>query len=1323
MATVQDPVHSSPPKHEAFVESQLSRARRRIRLFDTTAALLGFVAGSLVFMLVMVLIDSKLVLPSLVRQIACGAYALLALAYLGYTVVRPLLQTVNPYFAALRVEQAVPGAKNSVVNWLDLRERLLPPAIRGAVSARAARDVAQADLDRAISGRRVVWSGALTMAALVATLVVLSVLRPGPFFSLLNRLFSPFSEAAITTRTRLELLEPQGGNTVVPVNQPVNFRIRVEGKVPEANKTDSLRLKFRYSADEPVYQERTLEPTSGTREWGLRLPAFEVKNGFWYRIAGGDAETPEYRVEVRSTPLLTRFEVKYHYRPYLHRKDRKDTAPDLTDLRGTEVTLTAFTNRQVKDGVLNFQTFEGEEPLPPIQADLLPNHPDALRFRFVLERDALYRIRFTSSDGEASLDSIAYHIRVHPDKTPQVVLTKPGKEITLPADGTLAVEGSATDDFGLTDLTLRMQLKGGVALQPRVYRGDEKKPGQSLFRFDDGTFPRKLDYKDFVELAKLKDEQGRPVRLKPDDEIEYWLEATDNCDYPKPNVGRSETYVVKIQKKSDDSKQQEEQRKQLEQEQKQHQDKQNQELQKENQEKQDQAKQAEREQQQKNDLEREAENLQKQLDKEQKGNAKPQELQPEDKGQQKGHGDQKGQEQAGQDKGQPKDKPDPKQQAELKPEGKDGKQDPKNPQGDKGQPKPDGGQQGGDPNQNAGTDKPQDKPQQGKGPGEPKDASGKADAGQQQSGKPKDKGDGKPGDQPGEGKKEGNPQQKAVAGAAKGAQEKPGQAKGDQTPQPGGNSKPDDKKQTGQADKGLEKKEDVGARSSSGPKGDTKTAGGEAAKEVAAAKPEGGAGSGAQASNTGNRPGTKESGTGGSGTKPGQEATATDVLAKANAMKAGGAGKKQAVRDLQHIAKHARKPDVRQAAKEALEKEGESVADPNDAENQSGTEPGQEATAKDVLAKTKVMKAGGAGKKQAVRDLQNIAKHSRKPDVRQAAKEALEKEGESVADPNDAENESATKRGQDATAKDVLAKANGMKAGGAGKKEAVRDLQNIAKHAKDLDVRQAAKEALEKEGEQVQAPIDPKELSREQKAEQLKELETVKQKLADQLQDDEFFRKALKDAAKNKDLLEKLDLTPKEAEELLKEGQGKKREFEDKKNDLREKLQDEETLRRLFEEISKDKELLKKLDLTPQKSQEFAAEWQQQNVPNIKAMENDLRDKLKAGELLLRRFDEVAKDKDALRRLEMTPEQAEKFRRDMAKQMGEWREHLKELGDRPKTDTGPLPYSSGPRKIKPTGQGRDPLQSAGPLQPPAEFEKSTRDFSQEISRIKPKRDK
>src|SRR5205085_1604624 len=94
--------------------------------------------------------------------------------------------------------------------------------------------------------------------------------------------------------------------------------------------------------------------------WGTTLKADEVNDGLWYKVTGGDAETPVYRVTVRARPHVTRFEVTYRYRPYLCRKDRAGRYgpseslqwPDMKEPRGTEVSLVARTNRDWRSGHL-----------------------------------------------------------------------------------------------------------------------------------------------------------------------------------------------------------------------------------------------------------------------------------------------------------------------------------------------------------------------------------------------------------------------------------------------------------------------------------------------------------------------------------------------------------------------------------------------------------------------------------------------------------------------------------------------------------------------------------------------------------------------------------------------------------------------------------------------------------------------------------------------------------------------------------------------------------------------------------------------------------
>ena len=371
---------------------------------------------------------------------------------------------------------------------------------------------------------------------------------PRQFGSLAQRAFLPFEGIGIANKTTLTILEPTPADTTVPINQSVQFRVKVQGREPDARGQDAVKLLFRYSQSDPTWIERRFE--RGVDEWSYRLPGFELASGFWYKVSGGDFETAEHRVGVRSSPLVTGFEVKYTYRPYLKRPDYATQDPNLEGLVGTAVSLTVRTNRPVKQGWI---IIDGDKKL--IDSIPVPESREAMRFNLVLEQEGTYRIRYVADDGEPSGDSLPYTIKVIQDHAPEVKLTGPG-DVTLPLNGVLQPVGSAFDDFGITGMTLRMRIKDGPGLEPRRYRQNEKKS----FQLIDGTYPRDLNYSDIVELEKLKTEAGQPAKLEPNMQIEYWLEAADNCDYPPPgpNVGKSVPPMVITLAAASDPKQQKE---------------------------------------------------------------------------------------------------------------------------------------------------------------------------------------------------------------------------------------------------------------------------------------------------------------------------------------------------------------------------------------------------------------------------------------------------------------------------------------------------------------------------------------------------------------------------------------------------------------------------------------------------------------------------------------------------------------------------------------------------------------------------------------------
>jgi collagen type III alpha len=997
-------------RYDTFVAGQLARAERRVRALDLTAALLGFAAGTLAYAVVMVLVDRQFVLSLSARKAALFLYALGAAAYLWLAVLRPLRRRVNPYYAARQVERTLASAKNSLVNWVDLHDEPLPATIRGAVGQRAAKDLAQADLERAISGRRAGWAGGVAAVCFAAFLTAFFLLGGRQFFSFMGRAFAPFAfGGAVPTRTLITVVRPEGGDTTVTIGRSVTVVAEVTGKVPDPKGPEAVRLLYRYQDGAP-YQERLLNQEAGA-EWAATVAPIDVQNGFWYKVAGGDCETREFRVSVRSAPLITGFEAAYHYRPYVARVDEVRTERKIEALRGTEVTVLVRTNRTLKEARLDF---EGTQSGPKsLAGERQADDARAFRVRLVLDEPGQYRVLFTSQDGETYADPKLYPVVVITDQPPKVELTKPGQDVRLAANGVLQLEGQATDDVGVKSVTLRAQLVGGPKLKAKPYRSDDK------LRLPGGGYPLTLAYKDFVELGKVQSEDGSALTLRPGMELEYWLEAADACDYPKPNVAESKHYKVQIAEPEKDANKQRQEQQKAEQEQKQHEAKQDQELKQE-----DQARQEARKQEQ----ERQKEEARQREQERQNQNGEGGDKKPDEGKGEKSEGGKGGQ--GDKSEGAKSEEGNGEKGQDQRPGGaKDGGQDSKPGEGGKAGEQPGEGQKGADEQTKRQADELQ---------------------------KALDKRD----------------QQQGGEGGGQGAEKSESKPDGSQAGEAKGGGKDEGKQGEGQAGNGADQargSEGKGEGQKDGAKDAGENKGGAGDKQGAAANKEGGGGDPMNRGAEGKGGGPM----GQSGAEPGQarDKGPAGKQPERSAGKEGGTG--------EGAKGAAQEKSEGGSATERLAKKG----DPKDAGSQGANRPadGQpQGASKDKPAAEPRADTKGAGPEAAgqqakaapkdgkqnptdgstqaegkaapeKRDGSDVARGGGKPDPKQQARDARPEDAQRLA----------------RAMKDRLEKSQGgqgSQGGQAGQKsleEIARDLERMAKEARDPKAREAARQALE----------------------------------------------------------------------------------------------------------------------------------------------------------------------------------------------------------------------------------------------------------------------
>lgn len=390
MATLLDaPIAPSPAKIDEFVHKQIGAARRRLRLLDCFMAGLSLAIGSLVFLLVVLLIDRYVETPRGTGWGVLAVYLGLAAGFVYLALFRRSRRQINPYYAARQVEQTVPNAKNSLVTWVDFEEdQQLPGSIRTAIGQKAARDLKGVDLNRAIENRKILWLGIIAAAFALANLVV-AFLPP--------------------TRTELTIEEPKNGDITVFNNQEVAFRVHVAGRIPSANAPDAVRLRMWYNPDDPeTYEERPMSPIEGEkRKFGLIIPAKQVRFGFRYKILAGKTATAEHTVTCKIIPEFTGFGVTYDYPAYLNRAPESSNDANLLAPYGTVATIVVLTNREVKRGHI-----EIEGQARTIDGQVLEDRPDAIQFTLPMEREGAYRIHFTTPEGDKNQDPARLRIGV-----------------------------------------------------------------------------------------------------------------------------------------------------------------------------------------------------------------------------------------------------------------------------------------------------------------------------------------------------------------------------------------------------------------------------------------------------------------------------------------------------------------------------------------------------------------------------------------------------------------------------------------------------------------------------------------------------------------------------------------------------------------------------------------------------------------------------------------------------------------------------------------------------------------------------------------------
>ena len=526
---------------DRIIDRQLSRVRRHIRFTDLVSGFMTLIAGLLLFLLVVVLVDHWLFgLGTGLRWLSLLVLVLGPAWYFATRIAPAMIRGINPAFAAQTIERSEPALKNSVVNYLLLRrERAsLHEVVYQALQHRAAADVSHVVVEQTVDRSALIKAGYI-LVAVMGVAAAYKILSPKDPFQTVRRIVAPWSDIVRPARVTIDAVEPGDAELLHGHKLTVSAVVRgVKDKEP---------VKLFYSTEDAQLIDREvvmkIDP-SGLRHVVDVMPE-GLEQSLTYRLVAGDTFTRDFRIRVTAAPTIQVESVEYNYPAYTRRpREVVQHQGDIKAVEGTRVTIRARANQPIQTAILNLHVSKTPSaqrdakkvierfPMEYRETDAWGNSMLELASDRQAPKYSAYHLEFKNNLGQASVQPVTHRIEVTPDLAPEVEILTPQKQrIEIPVSGRQTIEVRAIDpDYGLSQLRLKAKVGLAEILDQSLLGIQVTSPGQMVATFDF---------------------QPKELKLAINDQVTYWVEAADNrtaigSDSPAPNVSRTRSYHMVV---------------------------------------------------------------------------------------------------------------------------------------------------------------------------------------------------------------------------------------------------------------------------------------------------------------------------------------------------------------------------------------------------------------------------------------------------------------------------------------------------------------------------------------------------------------------------------------------------------------------------------------------------------------------------------------------------------------------------------------------------------------------------------------------------------
>jgi len=494
------------PLDPTEVHARLARVARSLKWARALRCLFTGGAVAVSLLLLFLALDTAFHLGPIGRWLGFTA-VLVALVAAAASGILAAIRPATEAGVARRIENSCAGAGNALISAVQL-DKSLPPdsALRPLIFAELKDPFPGVDW-RAFFDRRRIEQAALGIAAVAAIFLVWAALKPNYLLNSASRVLLPSSHIAPITRTKISAISP--GDAGAVRGMPINISARLSGDLPS--------IAWIYLREPGgAWRREAMDHEVGSDLFTYGIPV--AKQPLDYRIEAGDAVSEPHHIDLRPRTVITSRSA--HIEPPGYTRLPAREAGNFSSLKnipaGSKISITLRSNAPITGLSGEWQKGAPIETKPAGGGEwILSAQPSV---------SGNIRISFTDKDGVTDTETIA--CPVLPDAIPglSVEIPSPDAEIVLSPSDTLRVAFTATDDFGLGEVS--------------IYRSTAQSPTAEPIR----------SWPEVAGKTSFRAEADIPLSAyKGENKVTFVVGATDQNDVTGPGTAFSAPITVKLE--------------------------------------------------------------------------------------------------------------------------------------------------------------------------------------------------------------------------------------------------------------------------------------------------------------------------------------------------------------------------------------------------------------------------------------------------------------------------------------------------------------------------------------------------------------------------------------------------------------------------------------------------------------------------------------------------------------------------------------------------------------------------------------------------------